>query len=163
MRASAVTAVQRWRKGASMNGFERLLACAGAWEGRNRVEVTPGEPVEESASRMIVTPVLRDTFVRFDHTWSWKQEPQIGSMLIGFDGKSGAASIHWIDTWHNGTRVMSLTGRFEPDGRLVVRGHFPVSPGPDWGWRIEISANQGRLKVDMFCVTPAGQDEGGAW
>ena len=42
-----------------MNGFDALIKCAGEWEGRNKVQTTETEPVEESASRLVVTPVLR--------------------------------------------------------------------------------------------------------
>ena len=144
-----------------MRGFEELLACAGTWEGRDRVKVMPDDPINESASRLLVTPLLRDTFVRFDQTWSWKDQPQAGSFLIGYDGKSQKASIHWIDTWHNGKRVMPLTGEFTADGKLVALGHFPVKDSPDWGWRIEIRRDADRLNIDMFCLNPDGTEEGG--
>src|SRR5947207_489920 len=120
-----------------MNGFDSLLNCSGAWEGHNRVQPTPDDPVNESSSRLVVTPVLRDTFIRLDQTWSWNETPQSGSLLIGYARKSNAASIHWIDTWHNGTRVMPLIGECDPSGVLIARGHFAVDDGPDWGWRIE--------------------------
>jgi hypothetical protein len=147
-----------------MTSFDSLLACAGTWEGDNRVQVEIGAPIEASPSRLVVTPVLRDTFVHFDHTWSWKDEPQIGAMLVGYDPKSAEASIHWIDTWHNGRRVMPLVGRFEPHGALVAHGHFPVANSPDWGWRIEIRLDGDRLKIDMFCLDPGGtKEEGYVW
>jgi len=144
-----------------MNAFEKMLACAGTWEGINRVKTAAAEPSDESTSRVIVTPVLRDTFIHFDHTWSWKGEPQIGAMLIGYSPNSGAASIHWIDTWHNGRRVMPLVGAFNEDGILVANGSFPVKDGPDWGWRIEIEVNDGGLRIEMFCLDPGGKRDGG--
>jgi hypothetical protein len=146
-----------------MNGFDQLLACTGAWDGSNRVQVERDSPIEESASQLIVTPVLRDTFIRMDQNWSWKGDLQCGSFLIGFNPKTGEASIHWIDTWHNGRRVMPLPGSFSSNGALVANGHFPVSGGPDWGWRIEIRAQSDHLKIDMTCLDPRGQEEGYVW
>src|SRR2546421_1166133 len=154
-------------KGAPMTAFDRLLQLAGPWRGSYRLQPMPTDPISESTSQLIVTPLLRDTFVRFDQQWSWKGEPQSGSLLIGYAPKSPkthAASIHWIDTWHNGTTVMPLTGEFAADGALIARGHFAVNDSPDWGWRIEIRADDARLKIDMFCVNPgSGKDEGGVW
>jgi hypothetical protein len=146
-----------------MNGFDQLLACAGTWDGTNRVQVELDSPIEESASRLTVTRVLGNSFIRMDHAWSWKDKPQTGSFLIGFNPKSADASIHWIDTWHNGRRVMPLAATFDPAGALIANGHFPVAGGPDWGWRIEIRATSDQLKIDMFCLDPNGKEEGYVW
>ena len=149
-----------------MNGFDRLSRCAGEWAGRNRVQPFVGEPADESASRLSVTAVLNGTFLRFDQQWSWKGEPQLGSMLIGYLPGEERATVHWIDTWHNGRRSMSLTGRFDADGKLVAHGSFPVEGEPDWGWRIEIHAggDGDELVINMFCINPAnGNEEGWVW
>jgi hypothetical protein len=146
-----------------MNGFEQLLACAGTWDGSNRLQVELDSPIEESTSRLIVTPLLRDSFIRIDQTWDWKGDPQSGSFLIGFDPKSSEATIHWIDTWHNGRRVMPLTAAFDSSGALIANGQFPVAGGPDWGWRIEIRAESDQLKIDMFCLDPNGKEQGYVW
>ena len=146
-----------------MRGFEELLKCAGEWAGRNRVQPCVGDPVNESASRLSVTPVLRGTFVRLDQQWSWNDEPQLGSMLIGYLPQEQSVTIHWIDTWHNGRRAMNLIGRFEPQGVLVAHGSFPVKGEVDWGWRIEIHAGD-ELIINMFCINPAnGNEEGWVW
>jgi hypothetical protein len=137
-----------------MLDFHALLTFAGEWEGRNRVQPDPNSEGNESSSRLTVTPILRDTFVRIDQTWSWKNDPQFGSMLIGFNPKTGEASMHWVDTWHNGRGAMALKGKFDQQGRLVLHGHFSVENSPDWGWRIEIYRRERRLIIDMFCVNP---------
>jgi hypothetical protein len=144
-----------------MSSWSDLLACSGTWEGRNRLQVAAGEPVDDAPSQLTVTPVLHDTFVRLDQAWSWKGEPQAGSMLMGHDPASGIVTAHWADTWHNGRNVMPLTGRFEPSGTLVVHGQFSAGSGPDWGWRIELRAGDGRFDLDMFGVDPTGKDDGG--
>ena len=146
-----------------MDGFENLLALAGTWEGDNRVQPELGGPIDESRSRLIVTPILANTFVRIDQTWSWKSEPQSGSMWIGYDPKTATASVHWIDTWHNDRRVMPLSGAFDADGKLAVLGSFPVPNSADWGWRIGIGMKDERLRIDMICLSPAGKEEGYVW
>jgi hypothetical protein len=147
-----------------MSDFNTLLSLAGEWEGRNRVQPDPKSEVNESSSHLKITPILRDTFLRIDQTWRWKDDPQFGSMLIGFSPRTGEASMHWIDTWHNGRGAMQLKGRFDERGRLTLHGHFSVENSADWGWRIEIFMRDGRLIIDMFCVNPnGGKDEGWVW
>lgn len=147
-----------------MNGFEKLLECCGEWAGRNRVQPAVGDPIDESISRLTIVPVLNETFVRMDQQWSWEQKPQLGSLLIGYVPAKEEASIHWIDTWHNGRKCMNLMGRFELEGRLVAHGSFGVESGPDWGWRIEIDHGPQKLSINMFCTNPCnGKEEGWVW
>lgn len=147
-----------------MESFEKLLACAGTWRGSNRVQPSADDAVDESTSTLIVTPILNNTFLRIDQTWSWQGTPQSGSLLIGYARTSGVVTIHWVDTWHNGTRIMPLVGEFDSRGVLNTRGHFPAPPGPDWGWRIEIQVKDSRLVMNMFCVEPEGRkDVGWVW
>jgi hypothetical protein len=147
-----------------MNGFDRLLACAGEWVGRNRVQPFINDPADESSSRLTVTPILNGRFLRLDQEWSWKGEPQLGCMLIGYLPEEKRATIHWIDTWHNGRRSMSLIGGFDAGGKLVAHGSFAVKGEADWGWRMEIHIDNNELVIDMFCINPAnGNEEGWVW
>lgn len=143
-----------------MNGFEKLLKCAGEWTGRNRVQPSVDQGADESSSRLTITPILNGSFLRLDQNWSWKGEPQVGCMLIGYLPKEQRVTIHWIDTWHNGRGSMKLKGNFEADGKLIAHGSFAVQGGPDWGWRMEFEIGE-ELAINMFCVNPAsGKDEG---
>jgi hypothetical protein len=144
-----------------MNGFDKLLKCAGEWVGRNRVQPYANEPAEESPSQLTVAPILNGTFLRLDQQWSWKGAPQLGCMLIGYVPEEQRTTIHWIDTWHNGRRAMSLTGEFEAASKLVARGSFPVKGEPDWGWRMEVRGDDDELIINMFCINPANGNEEG--
>src|SRR3954453_17702580 len=101
-----------------MNGFEQLLQYSGQWAGQYRLQPYVSDAVSESASALTVTPVLADTFVRLDQGWSWRDQPQFGSLLVGYLPQKDVVTIHWIDTWHNGRGCMNLTGRIEPPDRL---------------------------------------------
>lgn len=146
-----------------MNGFGKLAKCAGEWVGSNRVQPFVNDPIDESSSRLTVTPVLAGTFLRLDHAWSWQGEPQSGCLLIGYLPQAERATIHWIDTWHNGRSAMSLIGQFDAAGKLVAHGSFAVTGEPDWGWRIEIESDRD-LIIHMACINPAnGNEEGWVW
>lgn len=152
-------------KGVLMDQFQALLECEGNWTGSNRIQTTPTDTIQESISRLAVTPILNRTFLRIDQEWSWEGQPQSGSFLIGNSHESKQASVHWIDSWHNGVRVMPLVGGFENTGEgkcmLVVNGTFPVEPGVDWGWRITFQFHGEQLKIDMVCLPPEGFPEVG--
>jgi hypothetical protein len=146
--------------------FDHLATLAGDWTGTNRVQPAPTDPVNESASQLTISPILGGTFLRIDQEWSWNDTPQSGSLLIGYLPKQELATIHWIDTWHNGRGSMALTGRFADDGiKLTALGSFSVDTGPDWGWRIELQLTDAdELTINMFCINPANaKDEGWVW
>ena len=143
-----------------MNALDTLLACAGTWRGANRLFVSPDGPADESASVVTVTPLLRGTFVRLDQTWAREGRPAEGSLLVGFDAASKVATAHWIDTFHMGRKVMACEGTVGDDGALDVRGGYAAPPGPDWGWRIRVTAAAGsQLEIVMFNIDPAGNEQ----
>jgi hypothetical protein len=142
-----------------MSNLDRILACAGRWQGINRLYESPQDPPDESASTLNVTPLLRGTFVRLDQTWAREGKPQEGSILIGSDEAAKQVALHWIDTFHMGRKVMICTGALRSDGMIDVRGGYAAPPGPDWGWRIEIAGDaRSRLEIRMFNVEPAGTE-----
>ena len=143
-----------------MDAFELLAACAGSWRGANTLHDPHSGRPEESPSTLQVTPVLAGRFVRLDYTWSYQGKPQEGSLLVGSDPKTGEISGHWIDAWHNDRKVVACLGA-SPDGRtLSVRGSYAAPPGPDWGWRIEITPGEpGRLRIAHLNVDPGGNEE----
>jgi Protein of unknown function (DUF1579) len=143
-----------------MSALDGLAACAGSWRGTSTLQDPHAGKPDESASTATVTPVLGGRFVRLDYTWSYGGQPQEGSLLVGWQKKPGTVTAHWIDSWHNGSGSMSLTGP-APDGgsTLTVRGSYPAPPGPDWGWRIDLTPGGGTLSVVMHNVWPEGKEE----
>jgi hypothetical protein len=147
-----------------MRTLDDFLICSGEWQGTNRVQLGNSEPVHESSSRVVVTPIVRQKLIRVDQTWCWMDQRQIGAMLIGYDRASDTVSLHWVDTFHTSKEVMSCTGSFDPLGKLIVHGSYASPPGPDWGWRIEISWIDGsELRIDMFNIDPSGKEDRGVW
>jgi hypothetical protein len=143
-----------------MSIFDALSACAGSWRGTSTLQDPHNNISDESPSDLTVTPVLGGRFVRLDYTWSYQGKPQEGSMLIGFDKGADTVTAHWIDSFHMGNKVMACTGP-RPEGRtLSVRGSYAAPPGPDWGWRIDLTPeDEGTLRMVMFNVWP--ESEGG--
>lgn len=142
-----------------MNILEALAACAGTWRGTNKLQDPMNNLAEDSAGTATVTPLLGGRFVRMDYTWEYQGKPQEGSLLIGFDPKTDMASTHWIDSWHMGRQVMVCSGKGS-DGKLAVTGSYAAPPGPDWGWRIEITPEgEGGLVMVMYNIWPEGRED----
>jgi Protein of unknown function (DUF1579) len=141
-----------------VNPVESLAACAGSWRGANTLQdPNTGKP-EESPSTVTVTPVLDGRFVRLDFTWAYQGKPQEGSLLVGFDPKSGEVSGHWIDSWHMGRAVLACKGT-AAEGTIAVRGSYAAPPGPDWGWRIEITPGSEALRITHTNIDADGTED----
>ena len=78
---------------------------------------------------------------------------------MGYDAQERAVTAHWIDSWHNGDKVMACRGVAGNGGVLSVKGSYAAPPGPDWGWRIDVAAeDKGPLRIVMFNIDPDGNE-----
>jgi hypothetical protein len=142
-----------------MSTLDALAACAGSWRGTNKLHDPHNNVAEESAGTAAVTPVLGGKFVRMDYTWEYQGKPQEGSLLIGCDAREDTLTAHWIDSWHMGNKVMACSGPGQAGPVFSVRGSYAAPPGPDWGWRIEITPGDSELRLVMVNIWPEGKEE----
>jgi len=144
-----------------MTTLDGLLACAGTWHGTSSLQDPTAGVAADSPSLATVTPVLGGRFVRLDYTWSYQGKPQEGSLLIGFEKKADKVTMHWIDGWHNGDKVMVCTGPGPTSSpTLSALGSYAAPPGPDWGWRIEVTPEAGQgFRIVMYNLWPDGSRE----
>lgn len=142
-----------------MSALDKLLACAGTWRGRNRLEDPHSDDPQYSPSTAVITPLLGGAFARLDYTWSYHGSPQEGSLLLGYRPDDNLITGHWIDSWHMGRDVMACEGPADPGGAITITGSYAAPPGPDWGWRIEVIPAAGHsLHVVMVNVSPEGEE-----
>ena len=142
-----------------MSALDGLTACAGNWRGTSTLQDPHAGIADESASTAVVTPMVGGKFVRVDYTWSYGGQPQEGALIIGHQRKAGVVTAHWMDTFHNGEKVMACTGTPTDDGALTVRGSYAAPPGPDWGWRIDVVPSADALRIIHHNVWPEGKEE----
>ena len=142
-----------------MNGLNSLIARAGEWRGKNLLQDPETNQPEESVSTLTLTPVLENRFVRAEYTWQYRGTAQEGCFLIGYEADTQTISLHWIDTWHMGDKVMACRGIVDARGRIAARGSYAAGDGPDWGWTIQIDPGEDQtLRVAMANVAPDGQE-----
>jgi hypothetical protein len=142
-----------------MSGLDGLAALAGRWQGTSTLQDPNTGGPDESASTAEVTPIIGGRFVRIDYTWSYGGKPQEGSLLLGYQAKAETATGHWIDSFHNGDKVMVCAGTVPADGPFSVRGSYAAPPGPDWGWRIDVLAEGDALRIVHYNIWPEGKEE----
>lgn len=132
----------------------------GTWTGTMTL-YTNWLPVLEnpSASRLVVAPVAGTHFLSFSYTWSYEGKPNDGILLAGNSNEKEAVSAAWIDSWHQNGKVLHLSGDLGDDGVIKMLGSFAAPPGPDWGWRIEVSVRDGAPRIAMFVISPDGKED----
>ena len=143
-----------------MSVLHGLVSRTGVWRGTNTLHDSNSGRPDESPSALVVVPMLGGKFVRLDYTWAHQGEPQEGSLLLGFDPKTGEVAGHWIDTWHMGRKVMVCRGPTPIGGTISIEGSYAAPLGPDWGWRIEITPEDGKaIRIAHFNLDPDGKEE----
>ncbi len=134
-----------------------LRACAGRWTGSSILQDPDTGLPESSASTANITPIVNGRFVRIDYTWSYKEKPQDGLLLLGTDPQTGMATAYWVDSWHMGHQALTCVDAKPQASMFTLKGSFPAPSGPDWGWIIELVPNpEGQFTIRMFNVEPGG-------
>jgi len=142
-----------------MNPLELFSSWVGRWQGTNRLHDPNTNAPDDSEAKAEITSVARGKFFRLDYTWAYNGDPQEGSLLIGHDPETGEDTMHWIDTWHMGNKVMECRGHQDVGG-FSVQGSYAAPPGPDWGWRIDlVRSDGGELELTMHNIWPDGHQE----
>ncbi|HUF46948.1 MAG TPA: DUF1579 family protein [Vicinamibacterales bacterium] len=142
-----------------MSVLAQLKACTGRWTGTNRLWVDPDKPARSSDATVVVGTAGQGRFVTMAYTWADEGQPQDGLIVVGFEKDRNAVTAHWLDSWHNGVKVMRMEGTAEPGGPLFVRGTYPAPPGPDWGWTIRLEPSADRLRIVMHNIWPEGRED----
>jgi hypothetical protein len=134
----------------------RLGSLAGRWRATYELRGDPRFDADVP-TEAVVSPILAGTFVQIAYRWTESGTPQEGLLLVGLDPERGSVTAAWLDTWHNGHRMMVCAGEQLPDGGIDVFGTYPGRPGErDWGWRTRLEIADETWTMRMFNVTPDG-------
>lgn len=133
----------------------------GEWTGSNLLRLSWLTPTDyTSDSSLLVSPVVGGKFLKFTYTWSHDNAAHEGLILLGFDNDQGVATAAWVDSWHQSSKVLSCQGTIDEKGAIAIRGTYEAPPGPNWGWRIEISSDTGKgLSIVMINCSPDGEED----
>lgn len=135
----------------------RLSNAVGVWRGANRLWFDPSQPSFDSDTSADITLAAAGRLLEMRYTWSHEGKPQEGILLLGDDPGAKRCDVAWADSFHNGHRLMPLTGMLAGAGEVSVEGSYPAPPGPDWGWRITLEQpSPDALVMRMYNITPDG-------
>jgi Protein of unknown function (DUF1579) len=142
----------------SMNLTEIQNNLIGAWTGNNLLRFMDTD--HNSPSDLSVAQVAKGRFLTFTYTWSYENTDHEGLLTLGYDAQQEVATAAWVDSWHMSSKVWSCQGAIDQQGVIDLRGSYEAPPGPDWGWRIVITAPPGKdLQIVMYNCSPEGVEE----
>lgn len=138
----------------------RLVSAVGEWTGHNKLWFDSTKPAIESGTTAVVQEEAAGRMVAVRYSWGYEGKAREGILLLGEDSVRGRCDAAWSDSFHNGNRLMTLTGPVAGDGDPSVTGNYPAPTGPEWGWRITLEhPSQDVFVMRMFNITPAGKEE----
>lgn len=142
-----------------MRTEKSFAELVGRWRGLNRLWLSPDSPVQESETTASVELAAGGAAALIRYTWAEGGRPQDGLILLRLAPEPSAVDMVWVDSWHMRDPFMLCRGELDGEGRLAGRGAYSAPPGPDWGWRIVVGAQEtGELRIRMFNITPDGQE-----
>jgi hypothetical protein len=148
-----------------------LHRLAGDWSGSDRLWFRPDELANESRTSVFARPTLGGRALVYEYGWTMGDEDQHGTLLV--TPVDGGAQAAWIDTFHTGGTIMSLSSAAlaasvlgpvsEPDLDAAVEplcdllGSYD-GDGVAWGWRMRlVLPDHDRLVVSQWNVSPEGE------
>lgn len=135
----------------------RIAAAVGDWAGHNKLWFDPTQSAIECDTAAEIRGEAAGRVLRISYTWTFDGKPCAGVLLIGDDAKAGRCDAAWSDSFHNGDRLMPLSGPNAGDGVVSVDGSYAAPPGPDWGWRITLEhPSPDAFVMRMYNITPDG-------
>lgn len=142
-----------------MNEGAGVPELVGRWSGVNRLWVMPEDPVRESDTKASVTLAARGALAMITYTWAYEGKPQEGVLMVRSESDPEGSDVVWVDSWHTAGKFMQFRCDEGKEGLVAVRGSYSAPPGPDWGWRIVLSADsKDEFRVLMYNVTPDGKE-----
>ena len=144
-----------------MNLSEIQGNLIGKWTGNNLLRLSTLTPSDFfSSSDLSVAQAAKGKFLIFTYTWNHENVPQEGMLVVGYDKEQNIVTAAWIDFWHMSSKVMFCQGAINKQGIIDLRGSYEAPSGPDWGWRIIITApSENQLQVVMYNCSPDGAEE----
>lgn len=136
-----------------------LRDLAGSWAGPSALWFAPGTPAFESEATARIHSTAGGRYLVVDYTWSHDGKPQEGHLVLRLAESPSAVDAVWVDSFHQSGGFMLLAADGLSPSSLSARGSYPAPPGPDWGWRITLTAeSHDQCLVMMYNITPEGQE-----
>lgn len=138
----------------------RLAGAVGEWRGHNKLWLDASKPAMESETSAELREEAAGRMIAVRYSWGYEGKSREGILLLGDDPVRGRCDAAWSDSFHNGNRLMLLTGVASGDDNPSVIGSYSAPTGPDWGWRITLEhPSPDAFVMRMHNITPDGTEE----
>jgi len=136
-----------------------IREAKGLWQGKSQLNLPflpPEKRVSESNSRFHIETDDQNSYATITYDWHYEGKRQEGTIIVCMAEKSRAVQFGWVDSWHQSTAVMHLTGKESDSGSVKVKGTYPAGK-ETWGWTIEFIHEGDGISMNMENVTPSGE------
>jgi len=136
-----------------------IHVAKGLWRGKSQLNLPflpPEKRVSESDSSLHIDTDQHDSYATVTYNWQYEGKRQEGTILLCESAKSKSVQLAWVDSWHQNTAVMHLTGEESETGLVKTKGTYPAGK-ETWGWTIEFQIAGEQLTMKMDNVTPSGE------
>ena len=124
------------------------------FSGTNRFRMYPTDEYVGTESDAVLRAVADGCGHSLEYTWVHPTDgPQSGVLLFGLPEADGSVTASLLDSWHQRTGPVTLTGR-ERNGRIEVGYEY----GGGWGWRIDLGPTPQGWSMTMSNVIPRDAD-----
>lgn len=138
----------------------QLAALTGQWKGSYRLHTSrPAEQAHDSATTAGIELRVNEQFLSIEYNWRHEGKPQEGVIILGCDESSDAVQAVWTDSWHMSHKFVVCDGTIDDSGFVDVRGTYSAPDNTEWGWRIELISGSDQFKINMFNVSPDGEEK----
>jgi hypothetical protein len=147
-----------------VDGPHALLASmVGQWSGVARTWFEPGKLADEAPIKGSTKLILDSMFLQHEYEGGMIGHPMRGLAIHGYSIGEKRWQTAWIDSVHNGTRIMLSQGEVDASAAMPsFLGHYPAPPGPDWGWRTTLEMRKkNNLVITHYNITPQGEESVG--
>ena len=138
----------------------QLRSLTGQWKGSYRLHTSrPAAQTYESASAAKVELRVKEQFLAIEYVWEHEGKPQEGVMILGCDENSDAVQTVWTDSWHMSHKFLVCDGTIDSLGSVDVKGAYSAPDNTESEWRIELISGSSSFQINMFNISPNGEEE----
>jgi hypothetical protein len=116
-----------WAKAKTPGEPHKVLeSFVGRWSSHVKMQMDPGQPVQESDGTAEGTMVLGGRYVQVVHHGTVMGEPFEGIMLSGYDNLAKKYVATWVDNM--GTSIVHYDGSFDKNTKRLMMGARFIDP-----------------------------------
>jgi len=137
-----------------------LTKLAGEWNCTVKFQMDPSQPMQESQSTAVITPLMDGRYIQEVDTGNMMGMPFSGMGVYGFDNVSGKFVSSWIDNM--GTGMMSSLGTADADGKTIRWNgsmNDPVTGKPSKERMIMTFMDDSHHTFEMWGTPPGAKKE----